>query len=261
MDFQRIKALVIKEFLAVWQDKKTRSLLILPPILQLLIFAWAATLDVTNATIAFLNLDDGKWGVELFQRFEGAPTFAKIISLRSASQIPDIIDNQKALMVVHVDKNFSSNVIDGKEALVQLILDGRKSNTTQILQGYAASILTTFNEDMNAYYGRMEPKSELIVRNWFNPNLTYTWFTVTGLVVILTALITVAITSLSISREREMGTFEQLLVSPLLPIEIMIGKAFPAVIIATLEGTLIAFAAVTFFGIPFLTWSWLKETT
>lgn len=249
---QRLWALVVKEFLAVWQDKKSRMMLIMPPLLQLLIFSWAATLDVTDVAVGILNLDEGKAGYELTQRFKGTPVFSKHLRfLSSADEIPDEINKQNSLMVISIDDDFSRKIGSGKPAQVQVILDGRKSNTAQIVQGYSAKILETFTEEINTFYGRPQQETSFDARNWFNPNLTYTWFTVTGLIAILTTLVGVAITSLSVAREREMGTFEQLLVSPLTPLDILLGKSIPAVIIGLIEGTVIFLAAITLYQIPF----------
>ncbi len=249
--FRKVYSIVIKEFLAVWQDKKSRFYLIIPPILQLFVFAFAATLDVKNASIAILNKDDGKLSSELIERFKGSPTFSHIRYLKNVSEIKDVIDNQKVSMVVHINEDFSRNLLSGKNGEVQLILDGRKSNTTQIIQGYAAQIIGQYYQDLSKEKHFSSPSSILIPRNWYNPNLIYTWFNVPGLVAILTLTTSLVVTSLTIAREREMGTFEQLLVSPLRPVDILLGKAIPGIIIGMGEGSIILFSAVLGFGIPF----------
>lgn len=248
---RRILALARKEIQSVWQDKKSRAMLIVPPLLQLFIFAFAATLDVNNVHLAVYNEDAGRWGEELISRFRGSPTFTKISRLDGVPDIRPTLDEQKAAVVVYIPKLFSQNIVDGHPVNVQLLLDGRRSNTTQIVQGYIARILEHFSQEMDLWYGRAPERSFIVPRNWFNPNLIYIWFTVTGLVVILTTIISVGITSLSVARERETGTFEQLLVSPLTPFEILVGKALPALLIGMVEGTLILLAGVTVFGIPF----------
>lgn len=248
---RRISILIYKEILAVWRDKKSRAILIVPPIMQLLIFSFAATLDVQNVTIGILNLDNGKQAYELVQRFNGASTFEKVIYLTSILEIAPFIDNQRGVMVLSIDEQFSRNLNAGKVANVQIILDGRKSNTAQIVAGYATTILEQFNRDFAVRAGLAIQNTELITRNWFNPNLIYYWFNVPNLSGILTMLVGLLVTALSIARERELGTFDQLLVSPILPIEIMIGKMVPAIIIGMIEGTIIICAAIFFFKIPF----------
>lgn len=247
----RIWALLIKEFLAVWRDPKSRSVLIIPPIIQLFIFAWAATLDVKNVPIGILNRDNGEQAFELVQRFHGSPIFTKIIYLKSVDEIEPYIDNQKVLMVIHLDEQFSRNLNAKKQANIQLIMDGRKSNTTQILLGYASSIINRFNEDIAIEKSIPLQKTTLVPRNWFNPNLLYYWYNVPSLCAILSMLTSLMVTALSVARERELGTFDQLLVSPMMPVEILIGKALPAIFIGMCEGSVILLAAIYIFQIPF----------
>jgi len=249
--FGKIYALIVKEFITILQDTKTRIVLISPPIIQLFIFAFAATLDVENVTIGVLNQDYGLQSSELIKRFEGSRTFSKVKFFNSHKQIQENIDNQKVLMVIHIDDNFSKNLLSHKKAKVQLLLDGRKSNSAQIVLGYASKIIDQYNSDLAKELGFKPADTIVIPRNWFNPNLIYKWFTVPGLVAILTLVITVVITSLSIARERELGTFEQLLVSPMKPIEILIGKTVPAIVLGMFEGTLILCAAIFIFRVPF----------
>jgi len=134
---------------------------------------------------------------------------------------------------------------------VQLILDGRKSNTSQIVAGYAAQIIKQFSDDFGAHFTAELEELKLVPRTWFNPNLIYSWFTVPGLVAILTLAITLNVTALSLARERELGTFDQLLVTPLGQFEILLGKTIPAMIIAVAEGSVMVLAAIFIFGIPF----------
>lgn len=248
---RRIWTLLIKEILAVWHDKKSRMLLVIPPIMQLFIFAWAATLDVKNVPIGVVNHDSGEQAIELLQRFHGAPVFSKIYYLNSTEEIAPFIDNQRGLMVIHIDEQFSRNLDAQKPADIQLILDGRKSNTTQILLGYANNVIQQFNQDLGAKATIKSAQSQLFPRNWFNPNLLYYWYNVPSLCAILSMMTSLAVTALSVARERELGTFDQLLVSPMLPIEILIGKVLPAIFIGMAEGSLIIFAAIFIFQIPF----------
>lgn len=249
--FGRIWALIIKELLAVWRDKKSRTVLIIPPLFQLLIFAWAATLDVKNVPIGILNRDNGEQAFELVQRFHGSPVFSKIVYLNSVEDIAYNIDNQNVLMVLHIDEQFSRNLDAHKQANVQLILDGRKSNTTQILNGYAATIIQQFNYDFSSDARIKTQRTQVVPRNWFNPNLLYYWYNVPCLVAILSMVTSLMVSTLSVARERELGTFDQLLVSPMLPIEILMGKAIPAIFIGMAEGTLIIIAAKLVFQVPF----------
>ncbi len=163
----RILALIYKEFLAVWRDKKSRIILIAPPLIQLFIFAFAATLDVKNVTIGVLNRDHGEKGFQLVEQLQGAPVFTHVIPLRSVKEISSFIDNQKGVLVVSIDEQFSRNIDAYHKADVQLILDGRKSNTAQIVVGYVMNILNQFTmEDPKKNF--QIPKMELVPRNWIH---------------------------------------------------------------------------------------------
>lgn len=254
---QRTLILIYKEFLAVWRDKKSRLVLVVPPLIQLLVFAFAATLDVKNVHMGILNRDGGEQSIELVQRFNGSPTFSKITYLSAVNEIAPFIDNQEGVMVLSIDQQFSRNLDAENNADVQLIFDGRKSNTAQIVAGYASNVIQQFNQDFTTKNNIQQQKTVIVPRNWFNPNLIYTWFNVPNLSGVLSMLVSLIVTALSIARERELGTFDQLLVSPLLPIEILIGKLVPAIIIGMIEGTVIITAAVFLFDIPFTGSLWL----
>lgn len=249
--FRRVYTLIIKELLAVLQDKKSRLVLILPPIMQLFIFAFAATLDVTSISLGILNEDYGKLSYELVQRIKGFPYVKEIKFLDHESEIKDFIDNQKVMAVVHIKQDFSKNIFQKQTTDVQLILDGRKSNTTQIIQGYLIKIIQQYSLDIAKNFNLNRIPYVLIPRNWFNSNLIYIWFTVPGLVALLTMFTCLIVISMSLARERESGTFDQLLVSPLNSWEILLGKAIPGVIIGMCEGSIILLAAILVFDIPF----------
>jgi ABC-2 type transport system permease protein len=250
--WNRIRALIIKELLAVWRDKKSRMLLIMPPLLMLVLFSYAATLEVKNVTIGILDRDHGTQSRELIRRIQGSHTFSKMILLDGVPQIKDLIDSEKAMVVMHINPDFSRRIKAGQPAEVQIIVDGRRLNSAQIVQGYLNRILIRFNQDLADRNPKLpRPASTLITRHWFNPNLDYFWFTVPSLVGILTMTVAANVTALSVARERELGTFDQLLVSPLQPTEILIGKTVPALIFGMLEGTLMIVAGVVIFKIPF----------
>ena len=247
----RILALIRKEFLAIWKDKKSRFVLIMPPLFQLLIFASAATLDVKNVSMAILNRDNGEKGFLLGEKFYGSPIFRHITYLKSIEEIAPYIVEQKGVLVVSIDELFSRKLDAGEKAEVQLIFDGRKSNTSQIVAGYAQTIIDQFGTEVAKREEVFQQPIRLVPRYWFNPNQLYEWFTVPGLLGILILVEAVILSALSLAREKEMGNFDQLLVSPLLPSEILIGKSIPAMIIAMVEGSIILFAGIFFFQIPF----------
>ncbi len=249
--FSRILSLIWKELLTVLRDRKVRISILLPPVLQLFVFAFAATLDVKNATIGILNRDNGEQAFELVQRFYGTETFSHTIFLKSVSEIAPFLDHQKGVMVVSIDEQFSRNLDAGKEASVQLILDGRKTNTAQIVAGYAGKIISRFNDDFAAKAGIHQQDAHLAPRTWFNPNILYYWYNIPCLVGVLSMLTCLVVVTQSVARERELGTFDQLLVSPLVPFEIVVGKIVPGIIVGMLEGMLMLTIGVMVLQVPF----------
>jgi ABC-2 type transport system permease protein len=248
---QRLYHLIVKELLAAMRDRKARYILILPPVIQLLVFSFAATQEVKNVRLGVLSDDYGTAARDLVARFEGSTSFTTIDYLRGQGEIGPAVDSRRVLLVLHVGADFSRRLAAGQKAAVQLILDGRRSNAAQIVAGYAQAIIDEYNRERGAARQSPDPPSVVAARVWFNPNLETTWNTVPSLVAILTTLLGLVITSLSVARERELGTFDQLLVSPLEPIEIVIGKTVPALIIGLVEGSLMLLIGVVGFRVPF----------
>jgi len=248
--WKRLRALIVKELLAVWLDKRTRATVIVPPLVQLVIFSYAATFDITNIHIGILNEDPTPATRELVARFEHAPDFAEVIHLERVADIDTAIDSRAAPVVLHIGPDFTRKLMSDRPAPVQMILDGRRSNTSLVIQGYAGRILSAFNEDWAEEHGLAATPARLAPRAWFNPNLHSQWMIVPSLMGVLTMIVTLILTAISVARERELGTLEQLLVTPLRPWEITFGKTVPAILIGLGEGTVIALAAVWWFGIP-----------
>ena len=212
--WQRIRTLIVKEFLAVWRDPKSRMILIVPPLVELLVFSFAATQEVKNVQIAILNRDTGTNARDLIAMFSGSPNFSAIDFLDDESQIAPAIDSRQSIFVLYIQSDFSRELNAGRPATVQLLLDGRRSNAAQIVEGYANAIVARYNEELLSASRASPPSTVFVGRLWFNPNQTVTWNTVPSLVAILTTLMGLLVTALSVARERELGTFEQLLVSP-----------------------------------------------
>jgi drug efflux transport system permease protein len=246
----RIETLIIKELLASVRDSQTRIVVLFAPPFLLLIYAFAITQEVKNVSLAVYNQDAGLESRELLSRFEGAPTFKNVYYYDSISQIEAAINSQKAIMAIHIHPDFSRRLAAGESADIQIILDGRRSNAAQIVQGYAAEIISDFNIE-RARTRQTPLLTTVIARAWFNPNFEPLWFAVPALFAVLTSVVGFMVSSLSIARERELGTFEQLLVSPLHPIEIMIGKTLPAVLIALASATAMLALAWLVLNVPF----------
>lgn len=241
---------MIKEFITILTDKKSRMVLILPPIAQLIVFGYAASFDLNNVPYAVYNEDPGQASRELLARFEGSRAFKLSRLLENDEEIAPVINLNKALMVIHLGPRFSENIRRNQPADIQVILDGRNSNTALIALNYVHSIVMNFNQAWAARHGRHVPPAKLVVRSWFNRTLNSHWFIIPGIVALLTLVVTIELTAMSVAREREGGTFDQLLVTPMTPLEILIGKSLPGFIIGTLEATFIIFMIVTWFHLP-----------
>jgi ABC-2 type transport system permease protein len=245
----RIVTLIRKEVLAVFRDPRNRMALILPPILQLFLFSFTGTLEVKHVNLGVWNEDYGQAANELIQRLSASPNFDKIEFAHSRTELRQMIDDQQVLLAVDLLPDFTRKVQNNKTTSLQLLADGRRSNASQIAQGYVIEIVNQFASEQSQLNN--SGAVQIVQRNWFNPNLDYIWFTLPSLSVLITLQICLNVTAMSVSREREMGTFDQLLVSPMRPLEIMAGKSIPALILGLIEATIFILITVFLFRIPF----------
>jgi ABC-2 type transport system permease protein len=246
----RLWTLILKELQSLLRDRQGRILLIMPVLLQVLVFPFSSTLEVKNNTLAILNQDSGALSIELIQRLAATEAFPEVLMVQSDKQLHSVIDQQKALLAIRFPADFSRSLTQGGSAPLQAIVDGRRSNAAQIAFSYVQTIVNDYTVDLMRAQGQV-PASTVVIQNLYNPNLTYFWFILPCLVAIITTVGVLVVTALSLSREREEGTFEQLLVSPLTPGLIMFGKAIPAIIVSTVQGSIVACAAVFAYGVPF----------
>ncbi len=251
LSLRRILALAIKEFLSLLRNPASRAVLIGPPIIQLLVFGYAATYDLKHVPFVVYNQDSGRLSRDFIARFAGSPSFEMIGDVQDQRALQRAVDSQTALMAVSIGPQFTSDLEQGRTSHVQFIVDGRDSNTAALALGYAQTIVTAFNREHLAPHSRAPAATVVLDRAWFNPNLESRWFIVPGIAGILTLLVTLLSTGLSVAREREMGTFDQLLVTPMNPQEILAGKALPGFVVGTLEATLIIAVAILWFRVPF----------
>ncbi len=248
--WRRVLALMKKEFLALFKDKRSRVVVIVPPLIQLVVFGYAASFDLNRIPFAVYDEDQSLASRDLVARFEGSPNFRKQGEISSEHEIAPLVDGRDVLMILHISPQFSRELLQGRSGSVQVIVDGRNSNTAAILLGYVNSIVAGFNAHWRERAGAAPVLAHLESRAWFNPNLLSRWFIVPGIVGLLTLVVTTLVTALSVAREREQGTFDQLLVTPFRPVEILLGKALPGFIIGFAEATLIICLAVFWFNIP-----------
>ena len=244
----RLRAQIVKELLSILRDPRSRLVVFAPPLIQLLVFTFAATLEVRNAEIAVHDRDAGRWSHELVARVGSADFVKRLHTVHSPDELRRLIDERKVIAALDMRPDFSRDIAGGGTATAQVIVDGRRSNAGQITVGYLNAIAADVGA---AARPDMPLTSPVSVRHWFNPNLTYRWFIVPALAGILMFFSALMITALSIARERELGTFDQLLVSPTTTLEIIIAKTVPALAIGAALGLLMIAAAAFIFQVPF----------
>ncbi len=250
----RLRAQIIKEFFSTLRDPRSRLVVFAPPLIQLLVFAFATTLEVRNANIAVYNHDAGHWSYEMEARVGEAEFVSKVFTVQSPGELRSMIDRGQVIAGIDFPSDFSRNIAAGGTGTAQVIVDGRRSNAGQITVGYLNAIAADVGADARR---NAQDASPIVVRNWFNPNLIYRWFVVPGLSGILVFFSALMITALSIARERELGTFDQLLVSPTTTLEIIVAKTVPALAIGAALGLAMIAAGAFAFGIPFTGSFWL----
>lgn len=244
---RRLMAMIVKESWALLRDPKSRIILVLPPLLQLFIFTYATTLDVKNVDIGILDRSSGVHSSEFISRIAGSPNFRELRRLSSPDELRHAIDNQQVIAALVIDQDFDRIVERGGTATIGVVLDGRRSNAAQIVSGYLSRIAGSVGADLMP---QADPGG-LVVTNWYNPNLDYIWFTLPSLVAIIVSVAGLSITSQSVARERELGTFDQLMVSPLRVHEILIGKMIPPILVGVFNGAIYLVVAPLVFGVPF----------
>jgi ABC-2 type transport system permease protein len=248
---RRILALIRKELLAILSDPRSRYTIFVPPVLQCLIFGYAATYDLSHVPYAVLDQDRSGASREFLARLDGSRVFERIANLTRAADIASVIDQREALLVIQIEQNFERRLQAGTNGYIQVIADGRNSNTAGTALGYVNAIVQAFNTDWATAHGQATAPLQITSRGWYNPNLETRWNMVPALIGTLTMLQTLLLTAMSVAREREQGTFDQLLVTPFRPAEIMVGKAIPSMIIGTIQASSILLVAQLWFRIPF----------
>ncbi len=247
----RIIALTRKELLAVLKDRRARMSLLIPPVVQSLIFGYAATYDLTRVPYAVFDQDRSAASRDLIARFDGSGIFQRVADLRRQADVDTFINDRRALLVVQINRDFERQLESGQQADVQVIADGRNSNTGGVAMGYAGAIVDSFNQDWRDTRGLPGPPVSIEERAWYNPNLETRWNMIPGMIGTLTLLQTLLLAAMSVAREREQGTFDQLLVTPIRPSEIMVGKAVPSMLIGITQATGVLLVAQLWFRIPF----------
>ncbi|MDO8431897.1 MAG: ABC transporter permease [Candidatus Binatus sp.] len=256
---ERLHQILIKEFIHLFRDRRARFALIIPPLLQMLIFGYAATYEVKHVSTAVLDLDRSQESREFLERFTSSNRFRIRAVLTDQSQIADLIDHRRVVLALQIHPGFAALLRKGETAPVQAILDGTDSNTALIAIGYINQIATKYAADYQLERaGRLipaavhfAPRIQLEERPLYNPNLESRWFFVPGVIGTLLLLSVITLTAFALVREREIGTLEQLMVTPIRPAELIIGKTLPFLLVGLGNLMLVSIAGTLWFQIPF----------
>lgn len=243
--FRRIGSLCRKELLAILKDPANRVILIVPSLVESILFGYAATFDLSNVPYAVLDQSHGAASIEVLARLDSTGIFHRVATLRTQGDIAPVINSRHALMVIHFGPRFEDQLNAGQSAPVQLILDGRNSNTSGSAISYVSTIIDSYNAARQG-----APALSVEWRAWYNPNLESRWNILPGLIASLSMIQTLMLSALSVARERENGTFDQLLVTPFTPTEIMIGKAIPIILVGLVQSTIVLLVTLLWFRIP-----------
>jgi len=255
----RLKQMLIKEFIQVLRDKRTRFILIGPPIIQMMVFGYAANYEIRHVPAVVLDLDQSQESRELVSRFTSSPYFDVQRQLTNSRQLGDLIERGDATVGLEIDAGFAQQLRKGETATLQVIVDATNSNTALIASGYITQIALDFAREYqrDRIYRiapqllEVMPSVELEPRPWYNPDLKSRWFFVPGIIGSLTVVLVVTMTAFAVVREREIGTLEQIMVTPIRPAEFILGKTLPFFLIGLFDVTLIAVVGSLWFQVPF----------
>jgi ABC-2 type transport system permease protein len=255
--FKRVRFLFVKELIQVLRDKRLRITLIFPPIFQLIVFGYAANLDVKHINTAVRDLDQSVESRELITRFGSSKYFDIISYPQTPKEIEALIKKGDVILSIEIPSDFSKKLKKGNTAAVQIILDGTESNTAMIALGYVSRILSEYSTTImikrlnrQGMVGFEEAGVELEQRIWFNPNAESRLFYVPGVIASIAFLIPIILTAQAIVREREIGTLEQIMVTPIRSWELMVGKTLPFAMIGLADAIMIALIGVFWFEVP-----------
>jgi ABC-2 type transport system permease protein len=265
--WERILVILRKEFIQVLREPRMRGLLFVPPLLQLIIFGYAVTLDVDHAKIAWMDTDQTPASRALLARFEGSGRFDVTETLRTEKDVQDTLDHGRVHGVVRVMSGFASDLARGKTAEVQVLLDGTNSNTASLVAQYAGGVIASYSGDVTPAQVKNHQTIKLDVRSpasqaggaltapatrvWFNPELRSRNYFVPGVAVNILFMVTLTLTAQAIIREKEIGTMEQLMVTPMRPIELMLGKTLPFALVGLIDLVMVTAGALLIFKVPF----------
>lgn len=256
---RRLREMLVKEFIQVFRDTRTRTLLFVPPVIQMLIFGYAATLEVRHIPIAVLDYDNSQVSRELISRFTASPYFDVRAYLNDRREIGDLIDRGEVAVALQINGGFAQDLRKGQTARLQVIVDSSNSNTALIAVGYINQIAARFAQEFqrmqllrtSPFAPSQVPSIVLERRPLFNVNFDSQWFFVPGVIGNLILVMVVSLTAFAVVREREIGTLEQIMVTPIGRLEFILGKTLPFFLIGLFDTALVSLVGTFWFGVPF----------
>jgi len=248
--FGRIFALAVKELLVVLLDKRVRLMIVAAPVMQLVLFGLATTLEVKNIDLGIVNRDSGMASERLLQALGGSPNVRRLVRYADTDALTRAIENRKVIAGMVIPQDLSADVAAGRTGEIGVLLDGRRINSAQIVAGYLAEIAGAAGAELRPASRITGP--QVVAVNWYNPNLDYLWFTMPALIAQIVTVMVFTISLLAVSRERELGSFDELMVLPLDNITILVGKTIPAFLVGLFNATVFVILIPLLYGVPLL---------
>jgi ABC-2 type transport system permease protein len=256
ISFERVQAILAKEFKQIFRDPRMKTVIFITPLVQIILFGYAANKDINYVPTAILDRDNTVESRELLRRFTFSKYFIPEHYIFSERQQNNLLNKGRASVVIHIDRGFGRNVKAGKDAAVQFAFDGTDSNTAMIIMGYANTIVSKFQRDLMereiaaSGWEKPLPNVDLRDRAWFNGNLISRNYYLPGVIATIVTMMSLLLTAMAIVKEKEIGTMEQLIVSPLRSLELIIGKLLPFAAISLIQIILITVLGVLWFHVP-----------
>jgi ABC-2 type transport system permease protein len=254
----RIRQIIIKEFILVWRDRRLRIFLFLPPLIQMVIYGYATNFDIKNIPTAVYDEDRSLASQELISRFRATEYFSVRQYIDNETELRRLIDRGEITLALRIPENFTSMVKAGKTATLQIIIDATDSNAALRIAKYVNTVLQDYSQEVLQErlkkLGSQEKMTLPVVIEslaWFNPNLISRIAFVPGVIAIVVMLVSLMLTAMAVVREKELGTLEQVLVTPIKPVEFILGKTIPFVCIALVDVVLVSVFAMLWFDLPF----------
>jgi len=254
---ERVRHILIKEFIQVFRDPRMRFTIFVPPLMQMILLGYAVTTDVKHVALGVHDLDHTVASRELVARFVGSGYFDVVEHPQNENAVQDSLDRSRVRAILRIPRGFQERWESGRTAPLQLLVDGTDSNTASVVLQYSSRITAqlsekAFSERLQRRLGRPPQLGsvQLQTRAWFNENLESRLYYVPGVIAMIVTMVTLMLSSMAIVREKEMGTIEQIMVTPIRPMEFILGKTLPFALISFMDVLLISLVGIFWFQVP-----------